>query len=86
VNCEHCRQLIPDGEPIYRAHSGYRSYGRGISGSVCLTCSEIEPRPWHLPALCCQCGRLVINDAARKPPRFILCGASACRQAAYGQT
>ena len=85
MRCEHCHQPIPDGEPIYRAHARYRSYGRGLSGSVCTKCSGTQPRRWHPPAPCIGCTRLVIYDADRKLPKYILCGSPRCRQVAYGE-
>jgi hypothetical protein len=45
MNCEHCHQPIPDGEPVYRAHARHGSYGRDVSGSVCEACSQKQPRP-----------------------------------------
>jgi len=83
MNCEHCRRQIHDGEPIYRAHAHYRSYGRDVSGSVCAECSQKQPRRWHAAGPCVSCGRLVIYDAGRKLPKHVLCGAPVCRQAAY---
>jgi hypothetical protein len=85
---EFCHRTLEPDAPIYRVVRW--DFGAFVS-EVCATCCATKPHPdnpwmkghqWRTPAPCKRCGRPVIQDLRRKPPKHIACSRK-CRQAIY---
>jgi len=93
MDCQNCRQSVPDGEPIYRFATGWGLIWRDrwenqTTGSLCAKCaSSVEEQSrqqqhWRPAEPCCHCGRPVILNGRRKKPIHVVCSVK-CRHAAY---
>src|ERR1700733_10980331 len=85
---EFCHQALEPDAPIYRVARW--DFGAFVS-EVCATCCATKPHPdntwmkghqWRTPAPCKRCGRPVIQDLRRTPPKHIAFSPK-CRQAIY---
>jgi hypothetical protein len=72
---------LPDHEPIHRVSLSWVNHNSVIR-LVCRACAVRiggQYKTWRELIACQGCGRTVIHDINRQPPRYVICGEQ-CRR------
>jgi hypothetical protein len=81
VQCPSCHRELTDREPIHRVSLSWFHHDVCVL-LVCRVCAiriASKYRKWREPIVCEGCGRPVVHDVNRQPPRDAICSEQCCR-------